>query len=87
MQPVTAATVAIAVTVAAFSASASSHFIHLSAFCSIIEAEQKKRKFMRSFCLPCQFCSFARFTAHLNHLKRVAGADHIGIGAGYDGIN
>lgn len=31
--------------------------------------------------------SFARFAAHLNHIKRVAGADHIGIGAGYDGIN
>ncbi|XP_031623627.1 uncharacterized protein LOC116340976 isoform X2 [Contarinia nasturtii] len=25
--------------------------------------------------------------AHLNHIKRVAGADYIGIGAGYDGIN
>ncbi|XP_055295543.1 uncharacterized protein LOC129565103 isoform X2 [Sitodiplosis mosellana] len=25
--------------------------------------------------------------AHLNHIKRVIGADHIGIGAGYDGIN
>lgn len=25
--------------------------------------------------------------AHLNHIKRVAGVDYIGIGAGYDGIN
>lgn len=27
------------------------------------------------------------FTAHLNHIRRVAGIDHVGIGAGYDGIN
>lgn len=26
-------------------------------------------------------------TAHLNHIKRVAGVDYVGIGAGYDGIN
>lgn len=31
--------------------------------------------------------SFARFAAHLNHIKRVAGVDYIGVGAGYDGIN
>lgn len=26
-------------------------------------------------------------TAHINHIRRVAGIDHVGIGAGYDGIN
>lgn len=26
-------------------------------------------------------------TAHINHIKRVAGIDHVGLGAGYDGIN
>lgn len=25
--------------------------------------------------------------AHLNHIRRVAGVDYVGIGAGYDGIN
>lgn len=25
--------------------------------------------------------------AHINHIRRVAGIDHVGIGAGYDGIN
>ncbi|XP_043204894.1 dipeptidase 2-like [Amphibalanus amphitrite] len=25
--------------------------------------------------------------AHINHIRRVAGVDHVGIGAGYDGIN
>lgn len=28
-----------------------------------------------------------RVAAHLNHIKRVAGVDYVGIGAGYDGIN
>lgn len=27
------------------------------------------------------------FSAHINHIKNVAGEDHVGIGAGYDGIN
>ena len=27
------------------------------------------------------------FLAHINHIKNVAGVDHVGIGAGYDGIN
>ena len=26
-------------------------------------------------------------TAHINHIKNVAGVDHVGIGAGYDGIS
>lgn len=26
-------------------------------------------------------------SAHINHIRRVAGIDHVGIGAGYDGIN
>lgn len=26
-------------------------------------------------------------TAHINHIKDVAGIDHVGIGAGYDGVN
>jgi len=25
--------------------------------------------------------------AHINHIRDVAGVDHVGIGAGYDGIN
>jgi membrane dipeptidase len=25
--------------------------------------------------------------AHINHIRTVAGVDHVGIGAGYDGIN
>ncbi|BFF96272.1 uncharacterized protein DMAD_13508 [Drosophila madeirensis] len=25
--------------------------------------------------------------AHINHIKRIAGIDHVGLGAGYDGIN
>ncbi|EFX77039.1 hypothetical protein DAPPUDRAFT_54823 [Daphnia pulex] len=28
-----------------------------------------------------------RFIPHINHIRRVAGIDHVGIGAGYDGIN
>lgn len=27
------------------------------------------------------------FLAHINHIKNVAGEDHVGLGAGYDGIN
>ena len=27
------------------------------------------------------------FLAHINHIRKVAGINHIGIGAGYDGIN
>lgn len=26
-------------------------------------------------------------SAHINHIRDVAGVDHVGIGAGYDGIN
>lgn len=26
-------------------------------------------------------------SAHLNHIKLVAGVDYVGLGAGYDGIN
>lgn len=26
-------------------------------------------------------------SAHINHIKDVAGIDHVGIGAGYDGVN
>ncbi|CAG5103441.1 Similar to CPSG_03667: Putative dipeptidase CPSG_03667 (Coccidioides posadasii (strain RMSCC 757 / Silveira)) [Cotesia congregata] len=26
-------------------------------------------------------------SAHINHVRKVAGIDHVGIGAGYDGIN
>ncbi|XP_026464023.1 dipeptidase 1-like [Ctenocephalides felis] len=25
--------------------------------------------------------------AHINHIRQVAGVDHVGLGAGYDGIN
>lgn len=27
------------------------------------------------------------FSVHINHIRDVAGVDHVGIGAGYDGIN
>lgn len=27
------------------------------------------------------------FLAHINYIRKVAGEDHVGIGAGYDGIN
>jgi microsomal dipeptidase-like Zn-dependent dipeptidase len=27
------------------------------------------------------------FSAHINHIRDVAGVNHVGIGAGYDGIN
>jgi len=27
------------------------------------------------------------FAAHINHIRDVAGIDHVGIGAGYDGVN
>jgi len=26
-------------------------------------------------------------SAHINHIRKVAGIDHVGIGAGFDGIN
>lgn len=26
-------------------------------------------------------------TVHINHIRDVAGIDHVGIGAGYDGVN
>lgn len=32
-------------------------------------------------------CLLHMFSAHLNHIRKVAGADHIGLGAGFDGIN
>lgn len=30
---------------------------------------------------------FTQISAHINHIKNVAGEDHVGLGAGYDGIN
>ena len=30
---------------------------------------------------------FDIFSAHLNYIRKVAGVDHVGIGASYDGIN
>lgn len=27
------------------------------------------------------------FIAHINHIKNIAGIDHVGLGAGFDGIN
>lgn len=32
------------------------------------------------------FC-ISYFAAHINHIREVAGIDHVGIGAGYDGVN
>lgn len=26
-------------------------------------------------------------TAHINHIREIAGVDNVGLGAGYDGIN
>ncbi|KAH0550192.1 hypothetical protein KQX54_017963 [Cotesia glomerata] len=31
--------------------------------------------------------TLADVAAHINHVRKVAGIDHVGIGAGYDGIN
>lgn len=28
-----------------------------------------------------------QFTAHIEHVRSVAGVEHVGLGAGYDGIN
>jgi microsomal dipeptidase-like Zn-dependent dipeptidase len=33
-----------------------------------------------------RLCS-SSFAAHINHIRDVAGVNHVGIGAGYDGIN
>lgn len=27
------------------------------------------------------------FAAHINHIRRIAGVNHVGLGAGYDGIS
>jgi hypothetical protein len=27
------------------------------------------------------------FAAHINHIRNMAGINHVGLGAGYDGIN
>lgn len=27
------------------------------------------------------------FIAHINHIRRIAGVNHVGLGAGYDGIS
>jgi microsomal dipeptidase-like Zn-dependent dipeptidase len=27
------------------------------------------------------------FSEHINHIRAVAGVDHVGLGAGFDGIN
>lgn len=38
--------------------------------------------------VPMFYCSPLGWNAaHLNHLRTVAGVDHIGLGAGFDGIN
>lgn len=31
--------------------------------------------------------NFLFFAAHIQHIREVAGVDHVGIGAGFDGIN
>jgi len=41
-----------------------------------------------SYFVTCNKTStIADVVAHINHIRKVAGIDHIGIGAGYDGIN
>nr|CAD7453345.1 unnamed protein product [Timema tahoe] len=35
----------------------------------------------------CVYFRVGRVSAHINHIREVAGVDHVGIGAGYDGIN
>lgn len=30
---------------------------------------------------------FSSLAAHINHIKNTAGIDHVGLGAGFDGIN
>lgn len=32
-------------------------------------------------------CVFLLTTAHINHIREIAGVDNVGLGAGYDGIN
>lgn len=32
-------------------------------------------------------CNLNNLTVHINHIRDVAGIDHVGIGAGYDGVN
>ena len=33
------------------------------------------------------FVKMSTFIAHINHIKNIAGIDHVGLGAGFDGIN
>jgi microsomal dipeptidase-like Zn-dependent dipeptidase len=41
--------------------------------------------FIHEFILT--FVKTTTLTAHINHIKNIAGIDHVGLGAGYDGIN
>lgn len=41
----------------------------------------------RTFALCSLIQDFPTFIAHINHIKNVAGIDHVGLGAGFDGIN
>lgn len=48
-------------------------------------------KFIPDCCIKLRVCNNSPFSqlflAHLNHIRKVAGIDHVGIGASYDGIN
>lgn len=38
-------------------------------------------------CFDCALFALFLYLAHINHIKNVAGIDHVGLGAGFDGIN
>jgi hypothetical protein len=46
----------------------------------------KHLNLLSSFNTRCVFFFFF-VTAHINHVRRIAGVDSVGLGAGYDGIN
>lgn len=39
------------------------------------------------FSFPYNYKQVSRPTEHINHVRKVAGIDHVGIGADFDGIN
>lgn len=43
--------------------------------------------FSRYFFSFIHSCTHASSSAHIEHIRQIAGVDHVGIGAGFDGIN
>jgi len=50
-----------------------------------IRTSRRAHAAITTITLHVHFSSYV--TAHINHVRKVAGVDHVGIGAGYDGIN